>query len=137
MATTAAGTATGTPATDPHPGDKGADGVPEASEVHTGRGGTLGLSGTVTPVGASSVAIMTATATPTYAVASPVTSSRTANPRCQSLAGGDAVTFRVDPADALQIDELHAWLRASRHLPTAPWVVTQFYVLAVIEHANR
>lgn len=96
---------------DPHPGDNGADGVPEANEVHGGHGdhgGALDLSGTVTAVTSSSVTIKTATATTTYAVTSASDIDKNGEATVSALVVGDPVTFSVDSANAKQIDKLHA-----------------------------
>lgn len=60
-----------TATTDQHPGDNGADGVPESQEHH-GAGHGLDLSGTVTAVDAngSTVTIKTSSGTTTYKVTS-------------------------------------------------------------------
>lgn len=96
---------------DPHPGDNGADGVPEANEVHGGHGdhgGALDLSGTVTAVTSSSVTIKTATATTTYAVTSASDIDKNGEATVSALVVGDQVTFSIDSANAKQIDKLHA-----------------------------
>src|SRR5436305_9138096 len=58
-----------TATTDPHPGDNGADGIPETEEHHGGGHG-LNLSGTVTAVdvSGSTVTIKTSSGTTTYKV---------------------------------------------------------------------
>ncbi len=97
-------------AADPNPGDNGADGVPEAQEVHSGggHGGGLNLSGTVTAVGTSSVTIKTATGTTEYSVSSSSDIDKNGEAAVSNLAAGDAVTFSVDSANGKQIDKLHA-----------------------------
>lgn len=104
-------------ATDPHLGDNGQDGVPEAQEHH-GRH-HLGLSGTVTAVGTSSVTIKTATATTEYAVTSASDLDKNGEAALKNLAVGDAVTFSVNNANAKQIDKLHAGDQTN-DMPTAP-----------------
>ncbi|WP_256796433.1 hypothetical protein [Terrabacter sp. Ter38] len=97
--------------TDPHPGDNGADGVPEANEVHgghDGHGGRLDLSGTVTAVTSSSVTIKTAIATTTYSVTSTSDIDKNGEATVSALVVGDQVTFSVDSANPKQIDKLHA-----------------------------
>ena len=97
-------------AVDPHPGDNGADGIPESQEVHGGgrHGGRLRLSGTVTAVGSSSVTIKTSTGTTEYAVTSTSDIDKNGEATLANLVVGDAVTFSVDSANAKQIDKLHA-----------------------------
>ena len=100
---------TRTTTTDPHPGDNGADGVPESQEVHSGgHGGALDLSGTVTAVGTSSVTIKTASGTTEYSVTSNSDIDKNGESTLSNLAAGDVVTFSVDTANAKQIDKLHA-----------------------------
>lgn len=110
-------TSTATSPADPHPGDHGADGVPESAEVHGGHGchggpsahgGALRMSGTVTAVGASTVTIKTATATTVYTVTSSTDVDKNGESSLSALAVGDAVTFSVERANAKQIDKLHA-----------------------------
>jgi hypothetical protein len=101
-------TSSSTTAADPHPGDNGADGVPEAQEHHGGPGGALSQSGTVTAVGTSSVTIKTSTGTTTYSVTSNSDIDKNGEATLSTLAVGDAVTFGVDSANAKQIDKLHA-----------------------------
>lgn len=103
-------------ATDPHPGDNGKDGVPEAQEHHDRH--HLALSGTVTAVGTSSVTIKTATATE-YAVTSASDLDKNGEAALKNLAVGDAVTFSVDSANTKQIDKLHAGDQTN-DMPTAP-----------------
>ena len=105
-------------ATDPHPGDSGADGVPEAQEHHGG-GHALDLSGTVTAVGAGSVTIKTATATTVYAVTSASDIDKNGEAAVKDLAVGDAVTFSVDRTNTKQIDKLHAG-DETKNRPQAP-----------------
>lgn len=102
---------TGTTATaDPHPGDNGADGVPEAQEQHGpgGRGGGLGLSGTVTAVGTSSVTIKTSSGTTVYAVTASSDIDKNGESTLSQLKAGDAVRFSVMSSNSKQIDKLHA-----------------------------
>ncbi|NYG07482.1 hypothetical protein BJ986_001969 [Phycicoccus badiiscoriae] len=116
----ASGTTSSTAAADPHPGDNGADGVPEANEVHGGGGGrALGLSGTVTAVGASSVTIKTATATTTYSVTSASDIDKNGEAAVSALVVGDKVTFSVDRANAKQIDKLHTG-DETKNMPARP-----------------
>ena len=115
--TSTSSSSTSTTATDPHPGDNGKDGVPEAQEHH--RGHHLGLSGTVTAVGASSVTIKTATATTEYAVTSASDVDKNGEATLKDLAVGDAVMFSVDSANAKQIDKLHAGDQ-TKDMPAAP-----------------
>ncbi|HEV7147788.1 MAG TPA: hypothetical protein VGN48_12415 [Pedococcus sp.] len=98
-------TTSSTATADPHPGDNGADGVPEANEVH---GGALSLSGSVTAVGASSVTIKTSTATTVYAVTSASDIDKNGEATLSALVVGDKVTFSVASGNAKQIDKLHA-----------------------------
>jgi hypothetical protein len=103
--------------TDPHPGDKGADGVPEAQEHHGGH--HLGQTGTVTAVGASSVTIKTATATTEYAVTSASALDKNGEAALKDLTAGDAVTSSVDSTNTKQIDKLHAGDQ-TKDMPTPP-----------------
>ena len=105
---------------DPHPGDNGADGVPEAQEHHGGPGGTggpggpgghggvLNLSGTVTAVGPSTVTIKTSSGTTAYSVIAGSDIDKNGEAALSNLAAGDAVTFSVSASNAKQIDKLHA-----------------------------
>jgi hypothetical protein len=102
---TATTTTSATATADPHPGDNGADGVPEASEVH---GGALNLSGTVTAVSSSTVTIKTSTATTVYAVTSASDIDKNGEATVSALVVGDKVTFSVNSTNAKQIDKLHA-----------------------------
>jgi hypothetical protein len=105
---------------DAHPGDNGADGVPESQEHHAGhdgRGGGLDLSGTVTALGSGSVTIKTATATTTYTVPSTADIDKNGEATLSALAVGDAVTFSVEDTNAKQIDKLHAGDEA-RNMPS-------------------
>ena len=102
---------TGTTATaDPHPGDNGADGVPEAQEQHGpgGHGGGLDLSGTVTAVGTSSVTIKTSSGTTAYAVTASSDIDKNGEATLSQLKAGDAVRFSVTSSTSKQIDKLHA-----------------------------
>jgi hypothetical protein len=101
---------TNTTTADPHPGDNGADGVPEAQEHHGpgGPGGALSLSGTVTAVGSSTVTIKTSSGTTAYSVTSSSDIDKNGEAVLSNLAAGDAVTFSVSPTNAKQIDKLHA-----------------------------
>ena len=102
---------TGTTATaDPHPGDNGADGVPEAQEQHGpgGRGGALDLSGTVTAVGTSSVTIKTSSGTTVYTVTGSSDIDKNGEATLSQLKAGDAVRFSVTSSTSKQIDKLHA-----------------------------
>jgi hypothetical protein len=105
-------TTSSTTTADPHPGDNGADGVPEANEVHGGHdgghGGALALSGTVTAVSASSVTIKTSTATTAYSVTSASDIDKNGEATASALIVGDKVTFSVDGTNARQIDKLRA-----------------------------
>ncbi len=105
-------TTSSTTTADPHPGDNGADGVPEANEVHGGHDGghdgALALRGTVTAVSASSVTIKTSTATTAYSVTSACDIDKNGEATASALVVGDKVTFSVDSTSAKQIDELHA-----------------------------
>lgn len=102
------GTSSSSSAEDSHPGDDGADGVPESEEHHGGHGGTLDLSGTVTVVGTSSVTIKTSSGTMQYAVTSSSDIDKSGEAKLSDLKAGDAVTFSVDDSNAKQIDKLHA-----------------------------
>lgn len=115
---TPATTSSSTAATaDAHPGDNGADGVPESQEVHGGQGGHLGLSGTVTAVAASSVTIKTSTATTVYSVTSASDIDKNGESTLSKLVVGDQVTFSVDSSNAKQIDKLHAG-DETKNMPT-------------------
>lgn len=102
-----ASTSTSAAATDAHPGDNRADGVPESQEHH-GRGHGLDMSGTVTAVGSSSVTIKTSTGTTECAVPSSSDIDKNGEAQLSSLAIGDAVTFSVEESNAKAIDTLHA-----------------------------
>jgi len=114
MAAQAAGTSgsssatTSTTAADPHPGDNGADGVPEAQEHHGAGFGGLDLRGTVTAVGSDTVTIKTAVGTTTYTVTGASDIDKSGEASLSDLKAGDAVTFSVDSAKVKQIDRLHA-----------------------------
>jgi hypothetical protein len=112
-------TSTSTATADPHPGDNGADGVPEAQEQHGGHGGGLSLSGTVTAVGTNSVTIKTSAGTTTYSVTSSSDIDKNGEASLSKLAVGDAVTFGVDSTNAKQIDKLHAGDEA-KNMPQHP-----------------
>jgi hypothetical protein len=108
---TSSGTSSGSTAEDPHPGDNGADGVPESQEHHgrgDGHGHGLDLSGTVTAVGANSVTIKTSAGTTTYAVTSTSDIDKSGEAELSDLVVGDKVTFSVDGTNSKQIDKLHA-----------------------------
>ena len=107
-------TTSSTATADAHPGDNGADGVPEANEVH---GGALSLSGTVTAVSSSSVTIKTSTATTVYSVTSASDIDKNGEATVSALVVGDKVTFSVNSANARQIDKLHAG-DETKNLPT-------------------
>jgi hypothetical protein len=100
----------GSSAPDPHPGDNGADGVPEAQEHHGGGPGGfgLGLTGTLTAVGSSSVTIKTAQGTTAYAVTSTSDIDKNGEAQLSDLKVGDVVKFSVTQSNAKQIDKLHA-----------------------------
>lgn len=117
-APTPSATSSAATTTDPHPGDNGADGVPEAQEHHGGRH-ALDLSGTVTAVGTSSMTIKTATATTVYAVTSASDVDKNGEAALKDLAVGDAVTFSVDGTNTKQIDKLHAG-DETKNRPQAP-----------------
>ena len=108
-----------TASADPHPGDNGADGMPESQEVHGGHGGALELSGTVTAVGTNSVTIKTSTATTSYPVTSASDIDKNGEASLAKLTVGDKVTFSVDSAKARQIDKLHAGDEA-KNMPATP-----------------
>jgi hypothetical protein len=96
---------------DPHPGDNGADGIPESQEQHAGGhdgGHGLDLSGTVTAVGTSTVTIKTSTGTKTYTVTSNSDIDKNGESTLSKLVVGDAVHFSVMSSNAAQIDKLHA-----------------------------
>ncbi len=102
------GASPGSTAADPHPGDNGADGIPESQESHGGRhGGALDLSGTVTAVGPSSVTIKSSGGTTEYAVSGDSDVDKNGEGQLSDLAAGDAVTFSLDPTGKT-IDKLHA-----------------------------
>lgn len=107
--TTTAGTSS-SPSIDAHPGDNGADGVAESSEVHGGgdHGRGLDLSGTVTAVGASTISIKTNTATTTYTVTSSSDLDKNGEATLSSFKAGDAVRFSLSDTSATNIDKLHA-----------------------------
>lgn len=100
----------GSSAEDPHPGDNGADGTPEAQEHHGGGGGgfELSLTGTVTAVGSSSVTIKTTQGTTQYAVTSTSDIDKNGEAKLSDLKVGDVVKFSVAQSNAKQIDKLHA-----------------------------
>jgi len=105
----AAGGRTAATTEDPHPGDNGADGVPEAQEHHGGRHGHgLDLSGTVTAVGSKSVTIKTASGTTEYAVTGASDIDKNGEAALNDLAVGDAVTFSAEGTTTKTIDKLHA-----------------------------
>lgn len=106
--TAKSGSSSSSTTTDAHPGDNGADGVPEAQEPHGGRGGALDMSGTVTAVGTGTVTIKTASATTVYTVTSGSDIDKNGEATLSALAVGDTVTFDVDSTHATQIDKLHA-----------------------------
>jgi hypothetical protein len=110
--------ATSSTTEDPHPGDNGADGIPESQEHHGGGHG-LDLSGTVTAVSVSgnTVTIKTASATTTYKVTSSSDIDKNGEAQLSSLAVGDAVRFSVDSGTT--IDKLHAGDEA-KNMPAAP-----------------
>lgn len=112
-------TSSSSTAADPHPGDKGADGVPEAQEVHDGHGGVLDKSGTVTAVGSASITIRTSSSTATYVVASATDIDKNGEASLSAIAVGDKVTFSVDTTNAKQIDKLHAG-DESKNMPAPP-----------------
>ena len=127
-ATGTASSSTSVAAEDAHPGDNGADGVPEAQESHGpgrgpghghGHGHGLDLSGTLTEVTATTVTIKTATATATYTVTSTSDIDKNGEATLASLAVGDAVTFSVDATNTKQIDKLHAGEEA-KNMPQRP-----------------
>lgn len=93
---------------DAHPGDSGADGTPEASEVHDGHGHGLDLSGTITAVTSSTVTIKTTTGTADYTVPSSADIDKNGEAALSALAVGDTVTFSVSDSNAKQIVRLHA-----------------------------
>jgi hypothetical protein len=106
---TSSGTSSGSSAVDPHPGDNGADGVPEAQEHHgRGDGGGLDLSGTVTAVGTNTVTIKTSTRTTVYSVTNSSDIDKSGEAALSDLAVGDTVTFSVDSSNSKAIDKLHA-----------------------------
>ena len=108
---------TSSSATDAHPGDNGADGVPESQEHHGG--GQLSLSGSVTAVGSGTVTIKTASGTTTYTVGSSSDIDKNGEASLSSLVVGDAVTFSVDASNSKLIDKLHAGDEA-KNVPQAP-----------------
>ena len=107
---TTTGSSTTTATADPHPGDNGADGVPEAKEQHGpgGHGGALDLSGTVTAVGTSTVTIKTSSGTTLYSVTAASDIDKNGEATLSKLAVGDAVRFSVTSSASKQIDKLHA-----------------------------
>lgn len=105
---------------DPHPGDNGADGVPESQEHHGGgRGHDLPMSGTVTAVGSASVTVQTSSGTKTYSVTRSSDIDKNGEAALSDLAVGDAVTFSVTGANSDQIDKLHTGDEA-KNVPSAP-----------------
>jgi len=100
----------GATAQDPHPGDNGADGVPESQEPHGGGRGGFGLSmsGTVTAVGTNTVTIKTSTGTTVYTVTGNSDIDKNGEASLPALKVGDAVKFSVDSSNSKQIDKLHA-----------------------------
>jgi hypothetical protein len=96
---------------DPHPGDNGADGVPESQEVHGGghgHGHGLDLSGTVTAVGSATVTIKTSAATTVYTVTGSSDIDKNGEASLSALRVGDAVKFSVESSNRKTIDKLHA-----------------------------
>lgn len=119
--TTSGSTTTAT--ADPHPGDNGADGVPEAQEHGGGpggHGGALDLSGTVTAVGANNVTIKTSSGTTTYSVTSASDIDKNGEATLSKLAVGDAVRFSVASSTSKTIDKLHAGDEAKNMPQRAP-----------------
>jgi len=100
----------GSSAEDPHPGDNGADGIPESQEHHgAGRGGFgLSLSGTVAAVGTSTVTIKTSAGTNVYSVTGASDIDKNGEASLSALKVGDAVRFSVEGSNGKQIDKLHA-----------------------------
>jgi hypothetical protein len=115
--------ANSTTAEDPHPGDNGADGVPESQEHHGGggHGHGLDLSGTVTAVGSKSVTIKTSTGTTEYPVTSSSDIDKNGEAQLSDLKVGDAVTFSV--GSDTSIDKLHAGDEA-KNMPQRPAATT-------------
>ena len=114
--TTTATTGT-TAAADAHPGDNGADGVPEAQEHHGGGG--LDKSGTITAVTGSSVTIKTSTGTTAYTTNAASDIDKNGEAEISSLIVGDPVTFSVDSTTTTLIDKLHTGNKA-QNMPQAP-----------------
>ncbi|GAC1610721.1 MAG: hypothetical protein NVS3B26_19120 [Mycobacteriales bacterium] len=108
---------------DAHPGDNGADRVPEGQEHHgVGRG--LDLSGTVTAVGAGAVTIGSSAGTAaTYAVTSHSDSDKNGEAALKDPALGDAATLSTNGAATRTIDRLHAG-DATRDAPSGSGAVT-------------
>lgn len=93
-------------ATQAAPGVQDNDGIPEALEHHGGH--ALGLTGTVTAVGTSTVTIKTSTGTTiTYRVHSASDIDKNGEAQLSSLAPGDAVRYSVN-SGTTTIDKLHA-----------------------------
>jgi hypothetical protein len=76
-----------------------------ANETHGGHG--LGLSGTVTAVGSSTVTIKTTSGTTVYKVDANSDIDKNGESSLSKLAVGDAVTFSVDSSAKTTIDKLH------------------------------
>lgn len=87
---------------DPHPGDNGADGIPEAQE-HPGGFHGLDKTGKVTAVGANSVTI----GSTTYAVTAASDIDKNGEAKLSDLVVGDTVRFNLD-STGKTIDKLHA-----------------------------
>lgn len=99
------------------------DGVPESREQHGGGHGGfgLGLTGTVTAVGASSVTIKTSQGMTQYAVAGSSDIDKNGEATLSAVRVDDAVRFSVDDANPKLIDKLHAGDERARTCPLPVW----------------
>lgn len=103
-ATVLAGAATTNPSTAPSASSSQQEGL-HGDGHGPGRGG-LGLTGTVTAVGSSSVTVKTSTATTTYKVDGNSDIDKNGEAKLSDLKVGDAVRFNVTGSNV--IDKLHA-----------------------------
>jgi hypothetical protein len=103
-ATVLAGAATTNPSAAPNASSSQQEGM-HGDGHGPGRGG-LGLTGTVTAVGSSSVTIKTSTATTTYQVDGNSDIDKNGEAKLSDLKVGDAVRFNVTSSNV--IDKLHA-----------------------------
>jgi hypothetical protein len=104
-ATVLSGAATTSPSTAPNSSSSQQEGTFHGGGHGPGRG-DLGLTGTVTAVGSSSVTIKTSTATTTYQVDGNSDIDKNGEAKLSDLKVGDAVRFNVTGSNV--IDKLHA-----------------------------